>query len=97
MKKILVLFVMAFGLMSFSESPSATADSNVLEELNYTSFDVELNFDEEEAFELYCTATVTRNGQYVTHFTYPASTSGGLANACQRARQAAADFIAVQP
>jgi hypothetical protein len=82
--------------MSFAESEKSTLGSDVLEETNCALFDVESNFSDVDIYELYCTATVTYNGEVKKRFTYKASTSGGLANACRLAQRDADNYIAQQ-
>jgi hypothetical protein len=92
MKKILILFILAFGFMSFTSNESVTSQTSINEDLSVENFDFKLDYIKDIA----CTATVTYNGEVRETFTFFASQSGGLANACTRARTAALMYILSQ-
>ena len=102
MKKKLVLFVLALGLMSFTNGYAASLidvnpkDSNLVivvnEDNSYNSVYSE-SIDTLDAKKWNCTATVTYNGVPVRTFTVTAMDESFLPMACQLAQAMAQEFI----
>lgn len=96
MKKILVLFVLVFGLMSFAKSDTVTKNDIITNsEVTFESFNlvnseyvIETN---DQAYE--CTATVFYNGVAVASFTITAINENFIGMACQLAGALAQEYI----
>lgn len=92
MKKIIVLFVLALGIMSFSSSTTVEKqDSSISLDQIENEFSIETDVLSKK-WE--CTATVYYNGVAVASFTVTAVDDGFIGMACELALWQAQQYIA---